>query len=306
MTRDDDRSRTPSGGPTLHGLPSGDALDVELSALLDDELDPAAADALRGRIAREPELAARFEQLGELDGQLGRLADALPSEARLARLRVGLQERIDAEAASGHVDAAPLGAPPAASGVAPVISIGLRRRWMAPAAAALAAGLALYLLSGSPPGDPARSPGVGPELAGVDPPLRFTPAPERVEALARREAPVEVEPTVIPDPPTEPTGTPTPSPTRQALAGLDATGRGPAVETVVAAAEEPTGAMAPDAGAESAPEIAPLATEDPLLASASEVELALAMEYEVLSDLDVIENLELLELLAMLDGPEPL
>ena len=50
----------------------------------------------------------------------------------------------------------------------------------------------------------------------------------------------------------------------------------------------------------------PLASDDPLLAAASDVELAVALEYEVLSDLDVIGNLELLELLGGLDGPEAL
>ena len=69
-------------------------LEARLSALLDGELDPDEAAALRAELAREPALAARLAELGAVDEALR----ALPSRTPPAELRARLAERIRAEA----------------------------------------------------------------------------------------------------------------------------------------------------------------------------------------------------------------
>jgi hypothetical protein len=60
----------------------------------------------------------------------------------------------------------------------------------------------------------------------------------------------------------------------------------------------------PDPQIARAPASAPELVETELLASASDEELGIAFELETLSDFEVIEQLELLELMAALESPE--
>ena len=273
MTRDDDRSHPmDESGPEA-------ALDEALSALLDDEIEASAADELRARLAREPELAARFERLGEIDGQLRLLGGELPAPDRLSRLHADLRAKLDAQQA---VD----------PGRARIVV--LRGRWLAPVGMALAAGLALYLLTGPRPGP---GPADAPSIARTDPVPSADGDPLTPFAVSER-----VEPAPVPDAQAAPAPRP-PSADRIARAAA----RPVAVEEPLAA-PAPAPPPAQQVARAEAPvkDASPLASDDPLLAAASDVELAVALEYEVLSDLDVIGNLELLELLGGLDGPEAL
>jgi anti-sigma factor RsiW len=230
MTHDDGRSRGAQHDRTPDAAGIDAALDADLSALLDGELPPEAAGALRARLADEPALAARLERLAEVDGHVRRLAGTAVDEVRLARLRAGLQARLDA-------DPRPSGAARDDTRVAgPGTGVARRRegtrvvrprfaRSVGPLAAALAAGLALYW------------------LAAPRPPA----APPQAE-------------------------------------GITAGG---------AVAGEPAAPLASDAG-------------EPTLEEVSDAEIAIAMQYDVLSDLEVIEHLELLELLEDLEAPERL
>ena len=60
-------------------------LDEALSRLLDGDLDPEAADALRQRIATEPLVAARYRALQAMVADLQALPDELPVRTRAAR-----------------------------------------------------------------------------------------------------------------------------------------------------------------------------------------------------------------------------
>ena len=191
------------------------AEDEELSALLDGELAPDRATELRARMAEEPALSERFARMAEIDQALRGLSRPALSPERLEQLRTGVLERgarRSGGARSRH-----------------------SWRWI-PAAAALAAGLALYLAMG---GDPS-----------TEEPL---PTP-------RGDGSRQIAETAIRSEPSEPT------------------------------AAEATGAEA--------------RPEDVQLASLSEEELAIGLAYETLTDLEVIENLELLELMAALDMQE--
>jgi anti-sigma factor RsiW len=122
-------------------------VDEDLSALLDGELEEARAQPLRDRIAREPALALRFAELGHLDVSLRGVAEETVTSERVAAMRAGLQRRLDAESP------APQGADD--DGGARVLSLRRHTRWVAPFAAALAAGAALYLALGPSPDAPA-------------------------------------------------------------------------------------------------------------------------------------------------------
>ena len=128
-------------------------LDEKLSALLDGELTPAEAEALRAELARSPELAARLAALAAVDDGLRALPGSrVPSDLRA---RVERQLRTETRLHAG-ARRAPLRA---------------RRHWLVAAfvAAAAAAVLALLLL---------------PQLRHDDAQLaRIEPAPEDV-ALA--------------------------------------------------------------------------------------------------------------------------
>lgn len=234
MQPDDEATRAPL-----------DEVDLRLSALLDGELDPESAAELRARLIDDPALAERSARLGEVDGQIRRLAARPPDAARLARLRAALQTRLDAET---ETDAAPAADPipltPRATRRRPARRAGLRA--VAPYAAALAAGLALYFAGGL---------------------LRPEPRLDAPREIAPRIAEVEI--------PAEP------APELHAGASLD---------PVAAPTEEPLLASSHDEASD----------------EASDEELAVALQLDVLADLDAIENLELLELLAFLEVPERL
>jgi anti-sigma factor RsiW len=158
-------------------------LDAKLSALLDGELPPIEAAALRAEIARSPELTARLAELAAVDEDLR----ALPERALPAELRSRVERAIAAEPRP------PRRAPPR-SAVAP----GSRRRWLAAAAvAAAAAALALVAL---------------PRLRRDETPVARTelaPQPERVPPVEIVEAP--------PVPPEPPAPAPAPEAEPEAL-----------------------------------------------------------------------------------------
>ena len=116
-------------------------LEAKLSALLDGELPPKEAAALREEIARRPELAARLAELTAVDDALR----ALPGRPVPADLRVRVEQRIRAEgrAAARSVEPVRRTPPPRAARSAATPG----RRWLAAAAlAAAAAVLALVML----------------------------------------------------------------------------------------------------------------------------------------------------------------
>ena len=176
--------------------------DEDLSALLDGELSPEREAQLRARMAREPDLTECFALLAQADQQVRSLAGATLAPERLAGLRAALDRRL---AGRGEES----------SSTGRVLSLPRAVRWMAPAAAALAAGLTLYL-------------------------------------------------------------------------ALERTPEGPATPET---ASEPRAETRPPSGE---------------LARLSEEEIAIALDYETLSDFEVIEQLEFLELLAALDVSEPM
>ena len=105
-------------------------LDEKLSALLDAELPPAEAAALRAELERSPELAARLEAFASVDAELR----ALPSRG----VPPGLRARLARELRSAPAGArrAPAAAPRRGA-----------RRWLAAGAiAATAAAVALLAL----------------------------------------------------------------------------------------------------------------------------------------------------------------
>jgi anti-sigma factor RsiW len=105
-------------------------LEAKLSALLDGELAPDEAAALREEIARRPELEARLAELAAVDSALR----ALPGRPLPADLRARLERRLRLEA-----EALPRRSPA-------VRRAGRRRRWLAAAAlAGAAAALALLV-----------------------------------------------------------------------------------------------------------------------------------------------------------------
>jgi anti-sigma factor RsiW len=128
-------------------------VDEDLSALLDGELEDVQVRQLRDRIAREPDLAQRLTELGRLDASLRGVAEEPVTVERVAAMRVGLQRRLDTEPRIPQSRGD--------GGGARVISLRRHVRWAAPFAAALAAGVALYLTLGPSPDRPASLPGAG-------------------------------------------------------------------------------------------------------------------------------------------------
>jgi anti-sigma factor RsiW len=213
----------------------------DLSALLDGELSPAREAELRARMSERPELAEAFALMGGADQQLRDLAGRPVAEDRLARMRAGLDAKLAAdegEWASGAV----------------VIAFPNRGRWMAAAAAALAAGLALYLVVDRPSAN-------GPTVVSE----RIAEVPAPVESLAEPDRIAQGAPN-----------------------GTAAANDGPEV------VDPPALARAPDLIEESTS----------VLDTASEEEIAIALDYETLTDFEVIARLELLELLDDLDTVE--
>ncbi len=236
--------------------------DEDLSALLDGELSPEGEVALRQRIAGEPALAVRLAELAEVTGQVRNLAESTSlSEAeaeletqRIDRMQAALRVRLSVAEAEEARPSDPDRAPSAR-----VIPLRPRLNWLVPAAAALAASLALYWgaenfgpeSTGATEGPTMETPGSSELLAESSP--REAPAAQLEEAaeveLALEPAPAMEEPTAVPLPIKE--------------------------ESVVVD-----------------------------LATLGDEELAIAFDYDVLADMDVIQNLELLEMLYELDGLE--
>ena len=194
-----------------------DELDALLSAWIDGELDAGESAAVAERVRRDPELARRVEALRGVDAALR----AIPAPEPSRELRRRFEVRLAAEGSPARVVALPR----------------RRLRWAA-AAAALAAGLALYW--------------------GVRTPAPGPPVPEVVEV-------------------------PESAPRAE----------GPGPEPAPAETASPQLARVPEASAAESAPVAPSADPDPDLA-----ELALALDYELLRDFDVIDQLELLEVLA--------
>ncbi|MCH2184374.1 hypothetical protein MK280_00720 [Myxococcota bacterium] len=261
----------------IQSVPSPE-LDAELSALLDGELEDEAAEALRARMIEEPALAGRLAELGAADGSLRQWGEEqLPAPERLIALRENLQRRIEAEPAESEPQRD-------SSGTHQARVLRLPVRWRAPVAAALAAGLALFLLSR--PGEEVAS--TLPSPSGG--PLAFeTVSPSSPETLG----PLDGSPRPVP-------GSDEMIEREQILAGAPApNGAAEPVQIETSIASQPietTSDQEPpkEAGVESP------------LDEADEMELAVVLEYEMLADMDVIENLDLLERLSILDGPETL
>jgi sigma-E factor negative regulatory protein RseA len=153
-------------------------LEAKLSLLIDGELGPEEEAALRGELARSPELVRRLAELEAVDAALG----ALPARPVPPQLRAGLAERIRAEAVL-RVERPPRRRAP--------------RRWLAAAAlASAAAALALVVL---------------PKLRREEAPLaqaeRAPVPPAPAAEVARPAPPVELAerpPPPAPAPRTEP------------------------------------------------------------------------------------------------------
>jgi anti-sigma factor RsiW len=117
-------------------------LEAKLSALLDGELAPEEAAALREEIVRQPELAARLAELAAVDDALR----ALPGRRVPGDLRARLEQGIEAETMALPPAASARRAPPRRAPRSGAAS-GWRRRWLAAVAlAAAAAALALLAL----------------------------------------------------------------------------------------------------------------------------------------------------------------
>jgi hypothetical protein len=272
-TRGDARAQRPAGeNPEDGRAPGREGLDDEdLSALLDGELAPEREEALRRRLVDEPALAARWAQLGEVTGQLRHLAhpaeasqaESAVEQARIERIHGALRVRLAAVEADEE-EARPADADPRPR--ARVISLRPSLRWLAPAAAAVAASLALYWTAGNFSGSLPGS-----ESDGAAPPGNALPAPGLI---------VEAAPAPVP--------VPEPAPAQTELARAPAPQAAPGIATETAADEE-------------AAEAEWAAIE---LAEIDDDELAIAFEFDVLANFEVIENLELLELLDELDRAE--
>lgn len=244
-------------------LTKREAEEEALSALLDGELSHEQEEDLRRRIAEDPELAERCAEFAEVGGVLQRLAAPTPNPERLDRIRQGLQARIDAEQAAGAE----------AQTEAQVIALPVRSRAAFVAAAALAAALALYWVM-----DP------GTDLE----PTVSPPAPVLAEVEVVLPAPT-LSPSLSPSPDAVDTPSLAASP-RPAEFGVQEAELLPSAPRM--AQEAPEG-LQPVAVAEPVREST--GTGDPAVLPDADEQLAIALDYGMLADFDVISNLELLE-----------
>ncbi len=162
-------------------------LEAKLSALLDGELSPAEAAALRAEIARSPKLAERLAALAAVDDGLR----TLPHRTVSSDLRARIERQIRAEA------------PPRVHAGA---ATGSRRRWLTAAAlAAAAAVLALLALprihsdetqvASTEPAPAPQTPAAPlPPVAPVAPPApELAPAPAPQVQIAEQAPPPAFE-----------------------------------------------------------------------------------------------------------------
>jgi len=234
------------------------AEDEALSALLDGELSQEQEEGLRRRMADDPRLAERCAEFAEVGGTLQSLASATSDPERLQRIRQGLQARIDADELAGTQD----------QQGARVIPFPRGGRGALAAVAALAAALALYLAIDS-----------GSEL----------------EPAASRNAPILAEAEVaIPE--AETPVAEVIEPTRLAASPESGAFDADRVEAL------PSDRLSPGESPEGPPVVAILdpttpvvEAEAPLILPDADEQLAIALEYGMLADFDVISNLELLE-----------
>jgi outer membrane biosynthesis protein TonB len=173
-------------------------LDEKLSALLDGELPPEEAAALRAEIARSPELAARLAALAAVDEGLR----GLPGRAVPADLRARLAARLAAEAGSARMPVGARRAPGRAG-----------RRWLAGAALAAAAAALALLAWPRGPREAARV--AQSEPAPVVPPPSLEPAlqaPAPPAPPSPKPAPAPKPVAVAQQPPAPPPPSPAPEP----------------------------------------------------------------------------------------------
>jgi len=258
----------------LDAMSPEERAEAELSALLDGELGDAEASALRARIAADPALAARFAALGEVDSRIRALAADEPASDQLERIRAGLDRRLAGETPSSATS----------ESHGRVIPLRRRVRYAAPVAAALAAALALYLAVG---GSPERDPNAGRPETGAPPRIAHEPGNNRERNLAP-----QVE---------EPDG-PQGAPPQIVQVAPQSDAREPIADRTQASIPESQLADATNARGPASADERPL--EDP--EALSDEEVAIALQYEMLADLDVIENLDLLERLHQFDAAEPM
>ena len=259
---------------TSPGSMNKEAEEEALSALLDGELSPEREDEIRRRMANDPSLAARCSELAEVSGLLQKLVETQPEPDRLQRMHEGLRARIELESSESTESEEE-------ARRATVTPLAPRRTLkLGAAAAALAAALALYLSVGE------RGVGTDPVPAEAAIPLAESPAPGS-EALAS----TPVAPLVEPTPPEGPEGT-------------SQWAQGPEVEEAAPSPSVYPEEVVPVLAQPEGVEVAVVETAEPMILPDSDERLAIALDYEVLADFDVISNLELLEFLGALDDVE--
>jgi hypothetical protein len=220
-------------------------------------------------MAEDPRLAERCAELAEVGGLLQKLAETQPETDRLQRIHQNLRARIEADATESDEEAK----------TAPVIPLSPRRnRTLVGVAAAMAASLALYLSLGEPTTSPelTSSPQVAELADTVSPPLEPTitlPTPV-----------VEVEP--------------------------EASQWAEASSPELVEAVSPGSVYAEEVMAElelaqmEEPAVAPVVDPVSMVLPDTDERLAIALDYEMLADFDVIANLELLEYLGEFENME--
>lgn len=246
-----------------------DSEDEALSALLDGELSEEREDALRLRMAEDPRLAERCAELAEVGGLLQKLAEPQPEADRLQRIHQNLRARIEADATEGDEEAE----------TATVIPLSPRRnRTLVGVAAAIAASLALYLSLGEPTTSPELAP--SPQATG----LADTVSPPLEPAITLPTPVAEVE--------------------SEASQWAEARAAEPA-EAVSPGTVYPE-AVTPDLELAQVEEsaVAPVVDPASMVLPDTDERLAIALDYEMLADFDVISNLELLEYLGELENVE--
>ncbi|MEE3328100.1 MAG: hypothetical protein VX252_12255 [Myxococcota bacterium] len=244
-----------------------DSEEEALSALLDGELSEEREEELRRRMADDPALAARCAELAEVGGLLQKLAEPMPEADRLQRMHADLRSRIEADGVE----------PEQETQRGTDIPLAPRRgRPLVAPAAALAAALALYLAVGE---------------RGTESPS--APVSEAI-GLAEGSVP-EAESPVLLRPPVEPF-VPEASQFAQVPAPEEAGAPANVYPEEVAPMLEPPQVEEPTVVAVVEPE--------PLVLPDSDERLAIALDYEMLADFDVISNLELLEFLGELENVE--